>query len=81
MKYLNLNTHRERLNFIICLFCFLRILSVMNFTSYYMLIANLIKALKAGKLPKKLVRRIVRKLLRKKIPVDPELLQLVDIHD
>ena len=75
MNYLNLNTHRGRLNFILCL------LSVLDFTSYYMLLDNLIKALKADKIPKKLVRRIVRKRLREKIPVDPKLMQLVDVHD
>lgn len=80
-NYLNLNTHRGRLNFIFCLLAILRILSVLDFTSYYMLLDNLIKALKAGKIPKRLVRRIVRKLLREKIPVDPELVQLVDVHD
>lgn len=80
-NYLNLNTHRGRLNFIFCLLTILCILSVLDFTSYYILLDNLIKALKAGKIPKKLVRRIVRKLLREKIPVNPELVQLVHIHD
>ena len=56
MNYLNLNIPRGRLNFIICLFSLLRILSIIDFTSYHMLIANLITALKNGKLPKKLVR-------------------------
>lgn len=81
MNYLNLNTHRGRLNFIICLLSLLRILSIVDFTSYHILIGNLIKALKAGKLPKKLVRLILRKLLRQKIPVDPELLELVDLNN
>ena len=81
MNYLNLNTHKGRLNFILCLFSLLRILSLMDFASYYMLIVNLIKALKAGKIPKKLARRIVRKFLREKIPVDPELVRLVDVHN
>lgn len=81
MNYLNLNTPRGRLNFIICRFSFLRILSIVDFTSYHMLLANLITILKNGKLPKKLVRLIVRKLLRKKILVDPKLLELVGVND
>jgi hypothetical protein len=80
-NYLNLNTHRGRLNFILCLLAILRILSVLHFTSYYMLLDNLIQALKAGKIPKRFVCRIVRKLLKEKIPVDPELVELVDVHD
>jgi len=81
MNYLNLNTHRGRLNFIFCLLSLLRILSFLDFTSYHIVLCNLIKALKDGKLPKKLVSLILRKLLKEKIPVDPELLELVDIND
>jgi len=81
MNYLNLNIHKGHLNFIVCLFSILRILSIIDFISYHMLIANLIKTLKSDKLPKKLVRRIVQRFLKTKISIKPELLKLVDVYD
>jgi hypothetical protein len=47
-------------------------------SSYYIILKNLIKAIKQGKISKVVGRAIIRKLKKKGLPVDPELLEVVN---
>jgi len=76
-KYLNLKTSKGRMNFVLCIVFVLYILSIQNSASFYILLKNLIKAIKEGRISKAIGRVIVRRLQRKGIPVDPELLEAV----
>ena len=75
--YLNLNTLNGRIYFIICLSFILYIFYRQNMASYYIIMKNLIKAIREGRISKILGRAIVRKLKRKGLPIDPELAELV----
>jgi hypothetical protein len=76
-KYLNLKTMNGRLAFVLCIVFILYILSIQNPSSFYILLKNLIKAIKEGKIPKVIARIIVRKLRKKGVAIDPELLEVV----
>jgi hypothetical protein len=54
----------------------IHIFAINDISSYFILIQNLIKAIKNGKISKRLARLIIRRLLRLKIAVDPELIQV-----
>jgi hypothetical protein len=77
-KYLNLKTPNGRLNFVICIVYILYIFSSWDISSYHILIENLIKAIKEGKITKTLGRAIIRLLKRKNLPINPELLEVID---
>jgi hypothetical protein len=66
-----------RLAFVLCIVLILYILSIQNPSGFYILLKNLIKAIKEGKIPKAIARIIVRKLRKKGIAIDPELLEVV----
>ena len=66
------------LHLILCLIPILLILSTQNLAGYYLVLQNLIQAIKEGRISKAIARRIVRKLLKKGKFVDPELLDLVN---
>lgn len=76
-KYLNLKTTNGRINFALCLVFVLWILSIQNPSSFYILLKNLIKAIKEGRISKEIGRLIVRRLQKKGVPIDPELLEVV----
>ena len=77
-KYLNLKTANERVNFVLCIVFILYIFSIQDMSSYYIILKNLIKAIKQGKISKVVARAIIRQLKKKGLPVDPELLQVVN---
>ena len=70
-KYLHLKTMDRRRAFI------LYILSIRNQSGFYILLQNLIEAIKKGRIAKPIGRAIVRKLKKKGIAIDPELLEIV----
>jgi hypothetical protein len=76
-KYLDLKTFNGRINFVLCIVFVLSILSIQNTSGFYILLKNLIKAIKEGRISKAIGRAIVRKLQKKGIAVDPELLEVV----
>ena len=76
-KYLNLKTMTGRVTFVLCIVFILYILSNQNPSSFYILLKNLIKAIKEGRISKAIGRSIVRRLQKKGIAVDLELLEVV----
>lgn len=78
MKYLDLSTVEGRLRFLLCVVLILFMFSKTSPSSFFILMKNLIQAIKEGKISKAMGRYIVRKLQKKGVPVDPELLDLVD---
>lgn len=75
-KYLNLKTANGRVNFVLCIVFMLYIFSTQDMASYYIILKNLIKAIKEGKIPKIVGRAIIRKLKRRGLLIDPELLEV-----
>ena len=76
-KYLDLKTMNGRIAFVLCIVFVLYILSIQNPSSFYILLKNLIKAIKEGRISKAIGRSIVRRLKKKGINIDPELLEVV----
>lgn len=76
-KYLNLRTQSGRRNFVLCIVSLLSILSTNNNSSFYIMMQNLIKAIREGKISKAMARLIIRRLKNKGIPIDPELADIV----
>lgn len=76
-KYLNLKTMTGRANFVICIVFILYILSNQNSSGFYILLKNLIEAIREGRISKPIGRAIVRKLQKDGICVNPELLEVV----
>jgi len=77
-KYLNLKTSDGRLNFVLCVVFILSIFSIQNMSSYHIILKNLIKAIKEGRIPKVVGRAIIRKLKKRGLSVNPELLEVVN---
>ena len=76
-KYLNLTTVTGQCNFVICIVSILYILSNNNYSSFYIMMQNLIAAIRSGKISKAMGRLIVRRLKKKNVLIDPELLDLI----
>lgn len=76
-KYLNFKTEFGRRNFVLCLIFILSVLATQNPSSFYILMQNLIKAIKEGKISKAMARAIVRKMRKKGFNIDPELNELI----
>ena len=75
-KYLDLRTPYKIITFIFCMVFLLYILSTQNQSSFYLLMKNLIEAIREGRVSKPVDRTIIRKLKRKGIIVDPELIDV-----
>lgn len=76
-KYLNLKTITGRITFVLCIVFILYILSIQNPSGFYILLKNLIRAIREGKISKAIGRAIVRRLQKQGVAVDPELLEVV----
>ena len=76
MDHVDLQTTAGRLRFAFCIISILHIFAINDISSYFILIQNLIKAIKNGKISKRLACLIIRRLLRLNIAVDPELIQV-----
>ena len=79
IKFLNLKTPSGRRNFMLCIVCIIFILFNNHYSSCYLLMRSLIKAIREGKITKPMARFIIRKLKKKGIPIDPELAELVAV--
>ena len=66
------------LKLVLCLIPMLLILATQNPASYFLVIKNLIQAIKEGKISKRVARIIVRRLLKEGKMVDPELLDIIE---
>lgn len=77
IKYLTIKTPAEHINFVICLTLMLILLSNTNYSSFYIVIKSIIKAIKEGKILKRVARLIIRRLKGKNINIDTELLEIV----
>lgn len=75
MEHLDLKTTNGRLRFILCIIAILHIFAFADVSNYYLMMQNLIKAVKKGRISKRLARVIIRKLLRQGLEVDPELIR------
>jgi len=77
-KYLNLKTADGRLNFVLCIVFILSVFSIQDMSSYHIILKNLIKAIKEGRILKIVGRAIIRKLKKRGLSVNPELLEVVN---
>ena len=77
-KYLNLKTPFGRRNFVLCIVLIIYVLSTNCHSSFYIMIRNLIESIREGIITKPMARLIVRKLRKKGVPIDPELIELVN---
>ena len=76
VKHLDLRTPNGRLRFILCIITILHIFAINDISNYFIMMQNLIKAVKEGKISKRLARLIIRQLIRKGVEVDPELIRV-----
>lgn len=77
-KFLNLKTASGRRNFVLCIVFLLYIFATTNHSALYIMMKNLIKAIREGKIPVPMARLIIiRKLKKRGVPIDPELAELV----
>lgn len=76
-KYLNLNTREGSINFVLCLTLILYVFSTQNHSGYYILLKNIIQAIKEGRISKALGRLLLRRLRRQGLPVDSELIEVI----
>jgi len=74
---LDLGTTSGRVHLIFCIISILYIFAIFDISSYFLMIKNLIKAIKDGKISKQLARLIIRRLRKLNIPIDPELIDAV----
>jgi len=72
-----MKTVNGRINFVLCIVFVLYILSIQNTSGFYILLKNLIKAIKKERISKAIGQAIVRRLKKKGIVIDPELLEVV----
>lgn len=78
MDHVDLKTTAGRIRFVWCIISIIHIFARTDISSYFILMQNLIKAIKSGKIPKRLARLIIRRLLRLQVVVDPELIEVAD---
>jgi hypothetical protein len=77
-NYFNLKTYTGRVRFVLCMVSILIIFATQDISSYYILLQNLLKAIREGRISKVVGRAIVKKLQKKGFLVDPELLEVVN---
>ena len=70
MKYLDLKTATGRIRFILCIITILYIFSINDVSNYFIMMKNLIKAIKSGRISKQIIRRLQSYV----VEVDPELI-------
>ena len=74
MNHLDLKTLNGRIRFILCIITILYVFSMNDVSNYFIMMQNLIRAVKEGRISKQLARLIIRKLKKKGLPVDPQLI-------
>ena len=68
----------ECIAFITCIVFIIYTFSILNSSGFYILLKNLLKAIKEGKISKAIGRIIVRRLRRNGVILYPELLDAVE---
>ena len=69
----------KRVHFVLCIVNLLQMLSIQSDSAnYYLMIGNLIQAIKEGKISKQVARLILRLLKERKIIISPEFINLID---
>lgn len=63
---------------VLCIIFILYILSIHNPSGFYILLRNLIKAIKEGRISKPIGRLIAKRFKKKGIPIDPEYLEILE---
>lgn len=77
-KYLSPETADGHVNFVFCIVFILYVFSNQNMSRYSLILKNLIEAIKEGRVSKIVGRAIVRKLKKRGLPIDPELLEVIN---
>lgn len=78
-EHLDLKTMNKRVHFVLCIVNLLQMLSIQSDSAnYYLMIGNLIQAIKEGKISKQVARLILRLLKERKIIISPEFINLID---
>jgi hypothetical protein len=80
MNRLDLSTREGRIQFLFCMISILLLFAQYNPSSFLIMMQNLVRAIKTGRISKQLARFIVKKLLKKNIVVDPQLLELTGLE-
>jgi hypothetical protein len=75
---LNIGTHDGRVNFVLCISIMLYIFSSQDPANYYVILQDLIKAIRDGRISKLIGRAILKRLIRKGIPIDPDLIDAIN---
>ena len=78
MDHLDLKTRIGRIRFVICIVSFIYLLGLNDISGYFIVMQNLVKAIKNGKLSKRLARLIIRRLLKLGAVIDPELIEAAE---
>lgn len=76
-KHLKLNTNTKRIYFILCMIKVLLALVTQMPSSYHLLLQQLIKAVRSGKISETVFYAIIRKL-KKDVILDPDIIELID---
>jgi hypothetical protein len=79
-NHLDLGTMESKIKFLFCILTMLYIFYFHNMSAYLILMQNLIKAIKEGKISKRLARFLIKKLLKKGVNIDPELIDLAEFY-
>lgn len=77
-RYLNLETMDKQRIFVLCIVGILSVFSITDMGSYHLILKNLLKAIKKGKISKTVGRAIIRRLKKKGLVVHPALLEVID---
>lgn len=78
MDHVDLKTTAGRIRFLFCIISIIQIFALNDMSGYFILMQNLLQAIKSGKIPKRLARLIIRRLLRLNLLVDPELIKVAE---
>jgi hypothetical protein len=76
-KHLDIKTMKGLATFVVCIVFVIYILSIQNPSAFYILLRNLIEAIREGRISKAVGRLIFRRLQKKGVALDPELLEIV----
>ena len=77
-KYIDFITPAGIRNFVLCIIAMISIFAFVNQSAVHILFKYLIKAVKEGRISKAVARYIVKKLRNKGVPINPELMEVID---
>lgn len=74
-KQLDLTTNTGKVNFILCVVFILWLFSTQSLASFDIMMSNLIRAIREGRISKAAARAIIRRLRKEGVYIDPELVE------